>query len=140
MDDQRLNRFVPGYSSTFRVCVHRALVDGYAALVGDHNPIHIDEKFAAGTPFGRCIAHGGILFGVISRVLGVDFPGSGTVFLRQELDFLKPVFVGETVETRVELTDLLPKNGARLKTEVFVDRDEGCLLVATGFALVKLPR
>jgi acyl dehydratase len=112
------------------------MVDEYAELLGDHNPLHVNADFAAQTIFGKPIAHGGILFGLISRIIGTTLPGPGTVYLSQTLRFHKPVYVGERVIIRVVLMNELPKLEAVLKTEVLKADEE---LAAEGEARVKLP-
>lgn len=92
--------------------------DRFAALSGDDNPIHVDPDFARRTRFGRPVAHGMYLFGLICSVLGTRLPGPGTVLLAQELMFPTPTFVGEEVAVRVEV-DLVREDGwAELRTVV----------------------
>lgn len=64
----------------------------FAELSGDSNPIHIDEDFAKTTLFGKNILHGFLGASVISKVLGVDCPGRGTIYLKQNLSFRAPMF------------------------------------------------
>jgi 3-hydroxybutyryl-CoA dehydratase len=123
-------------SCTRTLQVDEKLIHDYADVTGDHNPIHVDAAYAAKTRFGRCIAHGGILVGFISKVLGDDFPGDGTVWMSQEVRFKAPVFVDDTVTLEVTLVHLLPKNGAWLTTVI---SNENGVIVANGTAEVKLP-
>jgi len=60
----------------------------FTAVTGDFNPIHFDPIYAAATPFKERIAHGMILAGLISAVIGMKQPGQGTIYLRQTLHFL----------------------------------------------------
>ena len=76
-------------------------VRAFAELTGDHNPVHLDEEFAAQTRFGRRIAHGMLGASLISAVLANELPGRGTVYLSQTLKFTAPVFLGDTVTARV---------------------------------------
>lgn len=78
-------------------------VRSFATSTGDTNPIHLDEAYAAGTRFGRRIAHGILVSGVVSAVLGTRLPGPGAVYLSQSLQFRAPVFVGDTVTAAVEV-------------------------------------
>lgn len=73
----------------------------FAEVTGDHNPIHTDEDFARRTRFGRPIAHGMFAASLLSAVLGNDLPGKGSVYLSQTLQFLAPVYPGDTVTARV---------------------------------------
>lgn len=76
-------------------------VRAFAELTGDHNPVHLDEEYAAATRFGRRIAHGMLGASLISAVLANELPGRGTVYLSQTLRFTAPVFLGDTVTARV---------------------------------------
>lgn len=92
-------------------------IEKFAEVTGDKNPVHLDEEYAKASFFGRRIAHGMLTAGLISNLLGNVLPGPGTVYLRQELKFLAPVYPGDTIEAGVEV---LEKNDAkkilRLKT------------------------
>lgn len=81
-------------------------VEGFAELTGDRNPLHFDDEFAAGTPYGRRIVQGGLTTGLLHALVAEDLPGPGTVFLSQEWDFTAPVFVGDTVEARVRVAEV----------------------------------
>jgi 3-hydroxybutyryl-CoA dehydratase len=115
--------------------VDEELVRRYGEAVGDMNPVHFNDQFAARTKFGKRIAHGGLLFGVISRILGMELPGPGTVFLGQTITFKRPVFIGDRIVFQVELTEVLPRSGAKLTVRVTRGDEE----LATGEATVKLP-
>ncbi len=69
----------------------------YAGLSGDLNPAHINEAYAQKTFFKTRIAHGMLVAGFISAVLGTQLPGPGTIYIRQELNFLAPVRMGDTI-------------------------------------------
>jgi 3-hydroxybutyryl-CoA dehydratase len=128
--------FAVGQKCTFSEVVDDKLVRGFADLIGDHNPIHVDDEFAKKTKFGQRIAHGGILFGLISKVLAMDMPGAGTVFLSQLVNFRGPVFINDTVTLEATISELLPKNGAKISTVV---KKQTGQVVLDGEATVKLP-
>jgi len=81
------------------------LIRAFAELSGDHNPIHLDEDFAAKTRFGRRIAHGMLSGAFISAVLGFEFRERKIVYLSQTMKFTAPVFIGDTVTTTVPRSD-----------------------------------
>jgi len=81
--------------------VTEADIEAFAAVTGDTNPVHMDEAYAAASPFKGRIAHGMLSAGYISAVLGVDLPGPGAIYLSQSLRFRRPVRIGDTVEARV---------------------------------------
>jgi len=92
-----------GAKATLTRTVTDEMVVAFADLVGDHNPVHLDEAFAATTRFGRRIAHGMLVAGLISTVLASDLPGPGTVYLSQTLQFKAPVYLGDTITVTVEV-------------------------------------
>lgn len=113
-------------------------IDTFAALTGDLNPAHVDEAFAKNTIFKEKIAHGMLAASLISAVLGMRLPGPGSVYLCQELRFLKPVRIGDTVTARVEVIELQrEKNLAKLRTTCTNHKEE---LVLDGIALVMPPK
>ena len=75
----------------------------FAQVSGDTNSIHLDEAYAATTPFGRRVAHGLLTASLISAVIGNDLPGVGTIYLGQDLKFKAPVFIGDVVTATVEI-------------------------------------
>jgi 3-hydroxybutyryl-CoA dehydratase len=128
--------FFVGQSCTYHQLVDDKLVRGYADLTGDHNKIHVDDVFAAKTKFGQRIAHGGIMFGMISKVLGGQMPGLGTVYLSQLVNFHAPVFINDTVTVEATITALLPKHIAKITTILKKQTGE---VVVDGVSTVKLP-
>jgi 3-hydroxybutyryl-CoA dehydratase len=86
--------------------VTEADVIAFAAVSGDDNPVHLNEAFAAETPFKTRIAHGMLSASFISALLGTRLPGPGAIYLSQTLQFRRPVRLGATVEARVEITAL----------------------------------
>ena len=128
--------FKVGQSVSFTQVIDDKLVRGYADLTGDHNPIHVDEAFAKKTKFHQRIAHGGILFGIVSMVLGDKMPGIGTIFMSQLVNFHAPVFINDKVTVVVTITALLPKHVAKLST--IATKQDGTI-VMDGVATIKLP-
>jgi acyl dehydratase len=128
--------FVEGQKCSYTQLVDDKLVRGFADLTGDHNPIHMDEAFAKKTKFGQRIAHGGILFGMISKVLATDMPGIGTVYLCQLMNFRAPVFIGDMVTLEATIGEIFPK--AVAKIDVVIKKQTG-EIVLDGVAEVKLP-
>lgn len=89
----------------------------YAQVSGDHNPLHLDDAFAAATPFGRRVAHGMLSASLFSTILGTMLPGEGSIYLSQELKFVKPVYPGDTVTATATVSHLYPeKNRVVLDT------------------------
>lgn len=103
----------------------------FAGITGDHNPAHVNEVYASQTRFGRRIAHGILSAGLISAVLAMKLPGPGTIYLGQELKFVRPVYFGDTITATCTVSELLPeKNIARLET-VCTNQDEAVVIKGT---------
>ena len=103
-------------------------IAGFVDSVGDYNPIHSDPAYAAGTLFKERIAPGIWTAGLVSAVIGTRLPGPGTIYLSQDLRFLRPVKLGDTVTARVEVTEIiLEKNRVRLRTVCVNQRGEEVL-------------
>jgi len=98
----------PGDKASRIQTISDEMIRSFAALTGDTNPVHLDEVYAAGTRFGRRIAHGMIAAGLISATLANDLPGPGTVYLSQTLQFKAPVYPGDTITTTVEVKNVRP--------------------------------
>ena len=98
----------PGDTASRTRTISDEMIRTYAELTGDTNPVHLDDGYAAGTRFGRRIAHGMIAAGLISATLANDLPGPGTVYLSQSLKFKLPVFPGDTVTATVEVVSVRP--------------------------------
>jgi 3-hydroxybutyryl-CoA dehydratase len=86
-------------------------IQAYASISGDTNPVHLDEAYAATTPFKTRIAHGMLTASYISALLGTRLPGPGAIYLSQTLTFKRPVKIGDEVEAEVEIIALDPEKG-----------------------------
>jgi 3-hydroxybutyryl-CoA dehydratase len=93
----------PGASASRTRTITAHEIALFAQASGDFNPLHMDEAYAATTPFGRRVAHGMLTAGLISAVLANDLPGPGSIFLSQTLQFKAPVFIGDTITATVEV-------------------------------------
>jgi len=87
------------------------LIRAFAEVSGDFNPIHLDEDFAAGTRFGKRIAHGMLGGAFISAVLGYEFRERRIVYLSQTMRFISPVFIGDTVTTAATVKSIREDKG-----------------------------
>lgn len=87
------------------------LIRKFADVSGDHNPIHLDEAFAAKTRFGRRIAHGALSAAFISAVLGNEFRERKIVYLSQTMRFIAPAFLGDTITATGTVTGIREEKG-----------------------------
>ncbi len=83
----------------------------FAAVSGDVNPAHLDPKYAATDAFGHVVIHGMWIGALISAVLGTKLPGPGTIYLDQEMHFLKAAAPGDVVTATVTVRDKRPDKG-----------------------------
>lgn len=126
-----------GDGASFQKFISSDDVRRFAETVGDLNPVHLDAEFAEKTFFKRRIVHGAFLAGLISKVLGMDFPGQGTIYISQDSVFKRPVYVDTTVTVEVKVTQVIPeKRRLVLSTTVLNADGEACL---TGSATVWRP-
>jgi 3-hydroxybutyryl-CoA dehydratase len=110
----------------------------FADVVGDHNPVHLNDDYAKTTRFGRRIAHGMLGAGLISAVIGNHLPGSGTIYLSQTLKFMAPVYPGDTITTKATVTNIREDKGIiTLNTVCFNQHQKN---VIEGEAVVLVPR
>jgi acyl dehydratase len=105
------------FTHTFRFS--QADVEAFAQVTGDTNPLHLDAEFAATTPFKRPIIHGMLGASVFTKVLGTQYPGYGSVYLKQTLEFLRPMFVDTDYEGVFTIVSINPdKHTAEISTEI----------------------
>ena len=98
----------------------QADVIAFARVSGDDNPLHLDADFAASTPFKRPIIHGMLGASVFTKVLGTQWPGAGSVYLKQTLEFLRPMFVDTDYEAVFRVVSVnADKHIAEISTEIF---------------------
>ncbi len=110
-------------------------VEDFARVTGDNNPVHLDEQYAAKTMFKRPIMHGMLSASLFSKVFGTLFPGEGTIYLKQSLNFLKPMYVDRTYEAVFTVKEVISeKNRATVET-VIKDKESGNICTS-GEALV----
>ena len=127
-----------GESAEFSKTISESDVYLYAGVTGDLNPAHINEEYAKKTFFKTRIAHGMLSAGLISTVLGNELPGPGSVYIRQELNFLAPVHMGDTVTARAEVIEILSEeNRVKLKTTCV---NQNGVTVLDGEAVVSPPK
>jgi 3-hydroxybutyryl-CoA dehydratase len=118
MKGKSINEIKIGDTAEFAKTVSESDIYQYAGITGDFNPAHVNEDYAKGTFFKTRIAHGMLSAGFISTVLGTQLPGPGAIYIRQELNFLAPVRIGDTVRAKAEVIDInIEKNRITLKTQ-----------------------
>jgi 3-hydroxybutyryl-CoA dehydratase len=135
-DGYRLEDLAIGMSARYARTVTEADIVLFAGISGDSNPVHMNETYASSTIFKGRIVHGMLSASFLSTAIASRLPGPGSIYLSQNLKFRAPVRIGDTVEARVTVTDIiLEKARVTLKTTCSV----GDTVVIDGEALVMVP-
>ncbi|MDR1396365.1 MAG: MaoC family dehydratase [Desulfarculales bacterium] len=115
-----------------RACVTRTItpemVNKFAEVSGDYNPVHLDAEYAKTTRFGRPIAHGMLCIGLLSALFGTQLPGEA-IYIKHLITFKKPVFVGETVTAWVEIVRKTDDRKRIFEARAWVENQAGEVLV-----------
>ena len=125
-----------GDSAKVSKCFLEEEVLDFANISTDNNPIHLDKQYAEHTVFKRNIVHGMLVSSLISSVIGTKLPGEGSIYMKQTLDFLKPVYFGEECTAEVKV---ISKNDKRriIVLETSVTKEDGKTKVISGQAVIK---
>jgi 3-hydroxybutyryl-CoA dehydratase len=108
----------------------------FARVSGDNNPLHMDEAYAKTTLFGGRIAHGALTASYISAIMGNDLPGPGAVFMELNLKFVRPVRIGDTVNSSAEVVEMIERG---YRVTLSVKGEVGGKTVLRGEAKVMVP-
>jgi 3-hydroxybutyryl-CoA dehydratase len=115
--------------------ITEAHIVNFAGITGDMNPIHVDAEYAAHSMFKERIAHGMLVAGLISAVVGTQLPGPNSIYLGQDLKFVAPVMIGDTITVVVTVTGKRDeKRIIKLRTAAYNQRGE---MVIDGHAVMK---
>lgn len=132
-----LEELSPGMSAELQVEITEDRILRFAEASGDFNPLHIDEDYAAASPYRGRVAHGLLSASFVSAVVGTILPGPGAIYLGQTLNFHKPVRIGDLVTARVTVSTIDPASArVTLRTECLVDDEP----VLEGEATIRVPR
>ncbi|MBW1782352.1 MAG: MaoC family dehydratase [Deltaproteobacteria bacterium] len=132
-----LEEISPGMSAIYAKTITEADVTLFAGVSGDTNPLHLNEAFASQTRFKTRVVHGMLTTSLWSTLVGTRLPGPGSAYVSQEMKFIKPVHVGETVTARMTVAEIDQE-----KQRVVLDGEchVGETLVAFGRGVVWVPR
>ncbi|WP_029935168.1 MaoC family dehydratase [Thiomicrospira pelophila] len=93
-----------GMMRSYSQTITDADVKTFAGLSGDNNPVHMSDEYAEKSQFKKRIAHGMISSSFFSALFGKELPGEGCVYVGQNLRFLRPVYLNDTVTAEVTVT------------------------------------
>jgi 3-hydroxybutyryl-CoA dehydratase len=111
-------------------------IKAFATISEDFNPIHLDEDYAKNSKFGKRIAHGAMVTSFFSALFAMELPGAGSIYVSQNTQFKKPVFLDDTVLAEIEVINVdIPRKRVFFKTTCFVKGIE----VLSGKAEIYIP-
>jgi 3-hydroxybutyryl-CoA dehydratase len=117
MSGKSINEIKIGDSAEFAKTISEADIYLFAGVTGDLNPFHVNEEYSRKTFFKGRIAHGMLLAGFISAVVGCKLPGPGAIYVKQELNFMAPARIGDTITARATVIEVITeKNRVVLQT------------------------
>ena len=138
MESHTINDLEIGQAAEFSKTVTETDVAFFSAISGDFNPLHVDAEYAARSQFGARVAHGPLTLALCAGVLGMRLPGLGTIAVTNRIEYRRPVYIGDTITSRVEVVALdHDRNRATMGLSWHNQSGE---LVADGEAVVKPPR
>jgi acyl dehydratase len=125
-----------GDAVEFTRAISAADIAAFAELSGDHDPVHVDEDFARGTAFGRCIAHGAHVMALVSaassltsrRATRQGCTGTPVSAGYDKIRFIRPAFAGDTLTAHYRIAEVDDAAG-RTRSEFQVVNQDGALCV-----------
>jgi acyl dehydratase len=103
-----------GYEFEYGFQFTQAEVKRFAEVTGDFNPIHLDADYAAQTPFKKPIMHGFLSGSIFSKVFGTQYPGEGTIYMEQQMNFRRPMFVDTKYAVKFKVLECDHEKGSML--------------------------
>ena len=135
--EYKLEEIEVGQTKKFSVKVTESMIDYFANLSGDFNPLHMDEKYARTTQFGRRLCHGMLLATFFSRLVGMYLPGKNALYFSQTLNFKSPCFINDQVTVEGKILDKsMATRIITLKTTIY-NQDGQCLVDGTAQVIVR---
>ena len=133
-----MDQLAVGDAARFTKTVTETDVAFFSAISGDFNPIHVDAEFAKSSRFGARVAHGPLTLALAAGVLGGSLPGVGTIAVTNHIEYLRPVYVGDTITTTGTVAE---RDVERRRVKVALEwTNQGGELVAEGYAVVIPPK
>ena len=130
------NLFV-GQKANFFKKIDFALVNDFAKISGDFNPLHMSEEYASTTNFGKRVCHGMLLASFFSQLVGMYLPGKNSLYFSQTLNFRNPCFIDDNITIEGEIIE--KKSNVKLitvKTTIH-NQDGKCLIDGIGKVIVR---
>ena len=105
ISEYQFNDIIINQKEKFEVQITENMINEFAKISGDYNPIHVDEEYAKQTKFGKRICHGMLLSSLFSRLVGMYLTGKNSLYFFQSLNFISPCFINDKVIVEGEIVD-----------------------------------
>ena len=128
LSELNFNEIEIGDSREFKITITNSMIDEFAKLSGDFNPLHVDEKYAQTPKFGKRVVHGMLLASFLSQMVGMYLPGKHALYSSQTLEFHNPCFVGNEISVTSKVIDK-SQSTKIIKIESKISNEENKLLL-----------
>ena len=136
-EDHKLEDIAIGQKRKFSVKITESLVNEFAKISGDYNPLHMDEQYAESTKFGKRVCHGMLLGSFFSKMVGMYLPGKNALYFSQAMDFRLPCFINDEVTIEGEILDKsLASRMLTIKTAIY-NQDGKCIMDGVAKVIVR---
>ncbi len=126
-----------GQKANFFKKIDSTLVNDFAKISGDFNPLHMNDEYASTTNFGKRVCHGMLLASFFSQLIGMYLPGKNSLYFSQTLNFRNPCFIDDNITIEGEIIE--KKSNIKLiviKTTIH-NQDGECLIDGIGKIIVR---
>ena len=136
-EEYKLEEIEIGQKKKFSVRITESMINEFAKISGDFNPLHMDEEYAKSTKFGKRVCHGMLLASFFSKMVGMHLPGKNALYFSQTLNFRFPCFINDEVSVEGEVLEKsLTSRIITLKTTI-CDQNRKCLLDGVAKVIVR---
>jgi len=136
-EEHKLEELEIGQKKEFSLKITESLVNEFAKISGDYNPLHMDEKYAHSTNFGKRVCHGMLLSAFFSQMVGMYLPGKNALYFSQTLNFRLPCFINDTITIKGEIIEKsLASRILTIQTSIY-NEDKKCLVDGIAKVIVR---
>ena len=106
MIGKSIDELIIGESTNHKKIITEKDIEMFGEITGDFNPAHFDEEYAKNTMFKKRISHGMLIGSLFSKLLGMELPGPGSIYISQTLRFRRPVYFGDVIKAEVTVKEI----------------------------------
>jgi len=129
MTGKKLHELTVGMSASYTKTITETDVYLYAGISGDANPVHINEVAAGASIFKTRVVHGMLSASLISTVLGMYLPGPGSIYAKQDIKFLAPVYFNDTITATCTIKEIISEK-KRVILDTVVTNQDGKMVIS----------